>query len=413
MTLENNTNPLKDKISVAIVESDIIVANSLKESLEHNGYSVLNCFTSAESFLKNSSSLRADVLLIDITLEGAINGVELADMIQPSANSAIIFMSSHLDRSILNNTRFESGYALLAKPIGNRELISTIEREFAKQKNLLNQPNSKKEGNFNLSSYDSDIIPYEPVEEAKSQEAVKRDFLNEVLFQTRYLESSFNEILGEPQVLILISDKNGIINYVNDTALKTYSFDTKKLFNQNLFEIIHPEEIENVKFALKSCINEPKSQIGINIRIKSSAHKWFYFNCIFQLLPNNNGTPYIAITCLNIGKLKDVGDVLNNLENQIVHDFDDVELAKLRPSINIFQIIVKEIISKRKKNLNNISNFVNESFHSIMGFSAMLSEKVEELSEIENVEFKQRIQKHVALLRSIIEKNQGGGFSAN
>ncbi len=412
MVPDNNNYSTKDTISVVIVENDLIIANSLKESLEQQGYKVLNCFSNTESFLSNISGLNPDIMLIDIMLDGAINGVELAEMIQPTEKSSIIFMSAHFDKSILKNTIFEYGYPFLAKPIGNRELTTTIEKEFIKRKNLLNQSKDNFHSNFYSDFEDEDDIN-KSLEIEKNIEVLKRNFLNEVLFHVRYIESSFEQILNEPQILILIIDKNGVVNYVNDTAFATYGFESKQLFNQNIYDLVHPEELEKLKFAINSSLNEPTAQVSVNIRFTSSIQKWIYFNCIFQMLPNNVESPYIAITSLNIGKIKDVLEILDNLEHQIVHSFDDIELTKLKPSINIFQAILGEIISKREKNLNKIAAFVSDSFHSVMGFSGILGAKINELRENETAEFSGRIQKHLSILKALAEKNQEGGISIN
>lgn len=412
MDPDNENYSTKDKISVVIVENDLIVANSLKESLEHQGYKVLNCFSNAESFLNNISGLSPDVILIDVMLDGTLNGVDLAEMIQPNEKSAIIFMSAHFDKTILKNTIFEYGYPFLAKPIGNRELTTTIEKEFIKHKNLLNQSKDNFNTNF-ISAFEDETDFNESSDVEKSVEVIKRDFLNEVLYHIRYIESSFEQILNEPQILILIVDKSGFVNYVNDTAFATYGFESKQLFNQNIYDIVHPDEMDKLKFAIKSSLNEPAAQVSVNIRFNSNIQKWIYFNCIFQMLSNNEESPYIAVTCLNIGKINDVLEILDNLEHQIVHSFDDIELTKLKPSINIFQAILSEIISERKKNLTIIAEFVNDSFHSVMGFSGILGAKIKELSVKENAEFNIRIKKHLSILKALAEKKQEGGISIN
>jgi CheY-like chemotaxis protein len=66
---------------VVIVEDERIVALHLKQQLQKLGYDVAGVAASGEHALRLINELRPDVVLMDIHIEGAFDGIETTERI--------------------------------------------------------------------------------------------------------------------------------------------------------------------------------------------------------------------------------------------------------------------------------------------------------------------------------------------
>ena len=62
------------KKQILIVEDERIVAEDIKMSLQRLGYSVPGTATSGEDAVKKAEEIRPDLVLMDIVLEGKMDG---------------------------------------------------------------------------------------------------------------------------------------------------------------------------------------------------------------------------------------------------------------------------------------------------------------------------------------------------
>ncbi|HPB66204.1 MAG TPA: response regulator, partial [Spirochaetales bacterium] len=70
---------LEDRIArIIICEDERIVALDLRAFLQRNGYEVPSLFASAEDLLEAVEALEPDLVLMDIHLQGAMDGLEAA-----------------------------------------------------------------------------------------------------------------------------------------------------------------------------------------------------------------------------------------------------------------------------------------------------------------------------------------------
>lgn len=115
------------KASILIVEDSFVVAYHLKTTLEHEGYQVLDTQDSGEgalAFLKNN---QADLVLMDIMLNGTLDGVETARIIKSEYNLPVIYTTALNDRDTIHRAKFTEPYGYLTKPFEDREIFTVIE----------------------------------------------------------------------------------------------------------------------------------------------------------------------------------------------------------------------------------------------------------------------------------------------
>lgn len=115
------------KERIYIVEDSYLVAHHLKMALEQEGYIVVGIADSGEKALDEIQSLMPDMALLDITLQGEIDGIQLATHLRNKTDIPFIYITALSDRSTVKQAKITEPYGYLTKPINENEIITTIE----------------------------------------------------------------------------------------------------------------------------------------------------------------------------------------------------------------------------------------------------------------------------------------------
>ncbi|MBC8257814.1 MAG: response regulator [SAR324 cluster bacterium] len=119
---------------IFIVEDEAIVAESLNDQLESLGYIVSGQAASGEEALRKIKKKSPDLVLMDIMLEGEMDGVDTAQQIHELLGIPIIFLTAYSDSETLNRAKLTEPFGYLIKPYKERELHTTIEISLYKYK---------------------------------------------------------------------------------------------------------------------------------------------------------------------------------------------------------------------------------------------------------------------------------------
>jgi PAS domain S-box-containing protein len=112
---------------IFIVEDEAIVAESLNDQLEALGYIVTGKAPSGEEALRNIKNNLPNLVLMDIMLEGEMDGVETAQQIRELYGIPVIFLSAYSDSETLGRAKLTEPFGYLIKPYKERELHTTLE----------------------------------------------------------------------------------------------------------------------------------------------------------------------------------------------------------------------------------------------------------------------------------------------
>jgi len=113
--------------SIFVVEDDGLIALRSHELLTRQGYTVPQMFASGEDLLDHlEHSGPPDLILMDIGLDGAIDGIETARRVRLRFDIPIIFITSYSDdrRVALANEVSPHGY--IVKPFVENQLVERI-----------------------------------------------------------------------------------------------------------------------------------------------------------------------------------------------------------------------------------------------------------------------------------------------
>lgn len=118
---------MKDKLKILIVEDEGIVAFDLRRTLEKLGYIVTSSASSGMEAIEKSDSDNPDIILMDIKLKSALDGIDTARLISFRHRIPIIYLTSYNNDDIRKRAEATSAAAFLLKPFDEQKLKTTIE----------------------------------------------------------------------------------------------------------------------------------------------------------------------------------------------------------------------------------------------------------------------------------------------
>ncbi len=125
---------MKKKFRILIVEDEPIVAEDIKVRLELLGYQVAGMSRSARKALVMAEKETPDLVLMDIRLEGEMNGIEAADIIRKRWHLPVIFLTAYSEDATISQAKLAEPFGYILKPFDDRELKTTIEMALYKNK---------------------------------------------------------------------------------------------------------------------------------------------------------------------------------------------------------------------------------------------------------------------------------------
>ncbi|WP_457617620.1 LytR/AlgR family response regulator transcription factor [Lutibacter sp.] len=115
------------KNKILIVEDEPIIASDIEMILENLDYEVTGIEDNAEGTLTSISKNPPDLVLLDINLDGDIDGVLLAENINKQFQIPFIFLTSNADKLTINRVKRTQPAGFIVKPFCEKDLQSNIE----------------------------------------------------------------------------------------------------------------------------------------------------------------------------------------------------------------------------------------------------------------------------------------------
>lgn len=112
---------------VLVVEDEWIVAVDVQRTLGRAGYVVDEVVTSPSKALSAFDRIRPNLVLLDIELGGATDGVELASKIRARSSVPIVFLSAHCDPPTLRRAMKTAPQGFVVKPFTEAQLLTALQ----------------------------------------------------------------------------------------------------------------------------------------------------------------------------------------------------------------------------------------------------------------------------------------------
>lgn len=112
---------------VLIVDDEVVVAEDIRRQLRSLGYTVVGVASSGSDAIRLGDEHRPDLILMDIKLKGAMDGIEAARSIQARFDIPVIYLTAFSDDETLERARHTLPLAYLIKPFVSTDLRAAVE----------------------------------------------------------------------------------------------------------------------------------------------------------------------------------------------------------------------------------------------------------------------------------------------
>ena len=291
-------NSVKENVkdTILIVEDEAIVAESLQRKLEKMGYSVADICASGSDALKSIEKLHPDLILMDIKLEGNLDGIETAQSIAGKYDLPIVYLTAYADEPTLQRAKLTEPYGYVLKPFTDRELRSNIEIAFYK---------------------------YQMEKELKES------------------EKRLRKIIQEMRNGLLVVDNNWKISFANEHFLEITGYAHDDIYDQDVKILLDEDNLESVSKLWQEHAIVGERSFELNISRKGTAairvlvspkifwgNKGDFQGCIFtvtQLHRRSSGTP--NQTDFIPQSLRE--DIENNIHSAMLIHFHDWNIVEI------------------------------------------------------------------------------------
>src|SRR5215510_10518059 len=116
-----------DKVRILIVENERIVSMDMQRRLKNLGYDVVGAAVSGEEAIQKADAHRPDLVLMDIMLDGPMDGIQAAEIIRSRFGIPVIYLTAYGDGPTLERAKVTEPFGYILKPFEERELHGHIE----------------------------------------------------------------------------------------------------------------------------------------------------------------------------------------------------------------------------------------------------------------------------------------------
>ena len=139
-----------EKFKVIIIEDELIIAEDIKDILEQASYEVIGIAASGKEAIQLLQQELPDILLVDISIKGDMDGIQVANTIREQFHLPFIYITSYTNKSILERAKLTKPFGYIVKPYKEQDVLIAVElalsnaaSESIKSDNLLSSIKTK------------------------------------------------------------------------------------------------------------------------------------------------------------------------------------------------------------------------------------------------------------------------------
>ena len=207
-----------------IVEDERIVAEDIKMKLEMTGYAVAGIASSGKESIKKTETRGPDLVLMDIVLEGKMDGIEAAGVILSRFNIPVVYLTAYSDKKTLKMAKTTEPFGFIIKPFETQDLFTAIEM------------------------------------------ALYRHKLRNMLKES---EERYNALFDRSLSYVYIHDFNGQFIDANAAALKALDYKRKEMLALNFVSLLDESQLPKAIKSLQEIIRSGHQKIQVEKKRRS------------------------------------------------------------------------------------------------------------------------------------------------
>lgn len=325
---------------ILVVEDEAIVAMDLRYRLEALGYSVPALSDSGEEAADLAAELSPDLVLMDIRLNGAPDGIEAYARIRERLDVPVVYLTAYADDSTIQRAKITEPFGYLLKPVENHELQTAV--EIAVHKHHLEK-------------------------ELKASERL------------------LGTILTSSSDAVVAANHDGTVLFMNPVAETLMGLLIGDALGKNLVDIFVIKEVTPPNRS-----HHPVAQALEENRSVELPHETELISNSGKTIPVNGGAAPIRDQ--------------NGAPTGLVLTFRDITLRKQAENEVAIALSKAEEADRLKSQLlSTVSHELHTPLAAIKGFTTMLLDNDDSLGQMEKLEFLQEIDNAADRLTSLID----------
>ncbi|MCX5632251.1 MAG: response regulator [Phycisphaerae bacterium] len=193
---------MNNKKQILIVEDESIVAMDIRRTLQNLGYEITGTVASGQAAVQEARQNPPDLVLMDIALNGPMDGIEAAAQIRSDLGVPIVYLTAHTEDMTVDRAITVEPFGYLGKPFKDRELKAAVETALTL---------------------------------SKSQKELKAS------------KAGFHNIVEKSDAGIVVVDENKTIKFLNPMAKIMFGFKSKHIIGEKLDFPVIVGEVTNVE----------------------------------------------------------------------------------------------------------------------------------------------------------------------
>src|SRR6266545_4316535 len=118
--------------SILIVEDERVIARDIQAMLQQLGYHVPALAATGPDAIAYATAHHPDLVLMDIRIQGAMDGIDTAAVIQKQFDVPVVYLTAFADDTTRQRAQRTAPYGYLVKPFDDRTLQATVEMALAR-----------------------------------------------------------------------------------------------------------------------------------------------------------------------------------------------------------------------------------------------------------------------------------------
>jgi DNA-binding LytR/AlgR family response regulator len=118
-------------IRVLVIEDEMLVAEDIATDLADFGFEVVDTLISGEECLLRFHELNPDVVIMDLQIKGAFDGIETARRLNEHKTVPVVYLTANSDKQTISRILENFPAPFISKPYNRNDLMMAIEVAFA------------------------------------------------------------------------------------------------------------------------------------------------------------------------------------------------------------------------------------------------------------------------------------------
>ncbi len=118
---------------ILVVEDEQLIAADLAAKLARMGHQVIGTAASGKEAIRMAESLRPELVLMDIRIQGPMDGREAARRVQAVSGAPVIFITAYAEVFLSDPTQMVPPGLCLSKPFSTYQLQTVVDTVLKKQ----------------------------------------------------------------------------------------------------------------------------------------------------------------------------------------------------------------------------------------------------------------------------------------